>query len=61
MIREPGLFAGTPHTNSPVGWWTEYGGALDPVTGAVHLPRVPAPPKCPFPCGICDRRDGPER
>ncbi|MFJ4768352.1 hypothetical protein ACIP88_04410 [Streptomyces uncialis] len=55
---EPDPFAGTPYENSPTGWWTEYGGALDPESGVVYLPRGADPPKCPFPCHLCDRREG---
>lgn len=31
-------FAGTPYENSPEGWWTEYGGALDVKSGVVYFP-----------------------
>ncbi|PBC84247.1 hypothetical protein SAMN05428945_1121 [Streptomyces sp. 2224.1] len=32
-------FAGTPYENSPEGPWTRYGGALDPRSGVVYVPR----------------------
>ncbi|WP_371800866.1 hypothetical protein OHA38_20295 [Streptomyces sp. NBC_01732] len=40
-------FKGTPYEGSPDGWWTEYGGALDVVSGVVYLPGPEHPPS-PF-------------
>jgi hypothetical protein len=45
-------FAGTPYENSPDGWWTEYGGALDVKSGVVFLPRPDHPPS-PFHSDEC--------
>lgn len=38
-----------PYADSPEGWWTEYGGALDTESGVVYLPGPSSPP-CPLPC-----------
>lgn len=34
------------------GWWTQYGGRLDPASGVIAFPRYTLPP-CPFPCDRC--------
>lgn len=47
----------SPYANSPVGWWTEHGGALDVKSGVVYLP--PGSPRPPYvfpPCVTCERR-----
>lgn len=50
-------FGGTPYEGSPMGWWTEHGGALDVASGVVYLPGPTYPP-CPFSeCQRC-RGDG---
>jgi hypothetical protein len=41
-----------PYAESPDGWWTQYGGALDVASGGVYLPGPKFPP-CPFPCTLC--------
>jgi hypothetical protein len=43
-----------PYADSPDGWWTEYGGALDIRSGVVYLPGPKSPP-CPL---TCPRRKG---
>jgi hypothetical protein len=56
-------FADTPYDNSPAGWWTEYGGALDVQSGVVHLPPGAGHPPCPWTnCkrGCRDRDGNPE-
>jgi len=45
-----------PYADSPDGWWTQYGGALDTRSGVVHLPQVAQLPPCPFPCMLCAGR-----
>lgn len=42
-----------PSTNSPEGWWTEYGGRLDVASGVVFIPQGAKVPPCPFPCSHC--------
>lgn len=42
-----------PYADSPEGWWTEYGGALDVRSGVVYLPPGRDTPPCPFPCELC--------
>jgi hypothetical protein len=42
-----------PYANSPDGWWTEPGGALDSASGAVYFPPTAQLPACPFPCSTC--------
>ncbi|CAL2059365.1 conserved protein of unknown function [Streptomyces murinus] len=45
-----------PYVDTPEGWWTEYGGALDVRSGVVYIPKGadrPALPPCPFPCPRC--------
>ncbi|MFH8472574.1 hypothetical protein [Streptomyces sp. NPDC018000] len=42
-----------PYADSPEGWWTEYGGALDVRSGVVYLPPTAPLPPCPFPCRTC--------
>ncbi|MDQ0938824.1 hypothetical protein QFZ67_000529 [Streptomyces sp. V1I1] len=45
-----------PYGNSPEGWWTKYGGALDVCSGVVYLPGPNYPP-CRFPeCKRCQSR-----
>ncbi|GGW15459.1 hypothetical protein GCM10018980_38490 [Streptomyces capoamus] len=39
------------------GWWEEYGGTLDPVSGVIAFPPNSLPP-CPFPCERCAQRKG---
>lgn len=41
----------------PAPWWTEYGGTLDTASGVVAFPPKSLPP-CPFPCALCERRQG---
>lgn len=51
---QPCPFAGTAYENSPVGWWTEGGGALDVASGVVHFPPDADPPPCAVPeCERC--------
>jgi hypothetical protein len=42
-----------PYADSPDGWWTEYGGALDSASGVVYFPPTAELPACPFPCTKC--------
>ncbi|WP_228989151.1 hypothetical protein [Streptomyces sp. DH8] len=54
------LFTGTAYANSPEGWWTPYGGALDAQSGVVRLPG-PFHPPSPFhsdECHNCGRMEG---
>lgn len=37
-----------PYANSPDGWWTEYGGALDTRSGVVYFPPGSDRPPSPF-------------
>ncbi|MFJ2257773.1 hypothetical protein ACIOKD_05405 [Streptomyces sp. NPDC087844] len=37
-----------PYADSPEGWWTERGGAQDPVSGVVYFPPGSNPPPSPF-------------
>lgn len=46
-------YAGTPYEDSPEGWWTAFGGALDVNSGVVHIPPGRKLPPCPFPCATC--------
>lgn len=45
------LLTDTPYANSPEGWWTPYGGALDVKSGVVCLPG-PYPPVAFPPRGL---------
>jgi hypothetical protein len=45
----------SPYANSPVGWWTEYGGALDVRSGVAYFPPGSSPP-CSLP--DCKRHGG---
>lgn len=46
-------FAGTPHQDSREGWWTQYGGLLDPASGVIAFPPGALPP-CRVPeCSRC--------
>lgn len=45
-----------PYADSPEGWWTEYGGALDIRSGVVSFPPNVEPPPCPFPCALCQAK-----
>jgi hypothetical protein len=49
-----------PYADSPEGWWTEYGGALDSRSGVVYFPPDSNPPPCRLPdCQRCaDRQEG---
>jgi hypothetical protein len=43
-----------PYADSPEGWWTEYGGALDVRSGVVYLPPGGKRPPCSIPsCSRC--------
>jgi hypothetical protein len=42
-----------PYADSPEGWWTEYGGALDSRSGVVYLPPGAARRPRAFPCAEC--------
>lgn len=44
---------GTAYENSPEGWWTAFGGALDVVSGVVYIPPTGKLPPCPLPCATC--------
>lgn len=33
-----------PYTDSPAGWWDQYGGALNVASGVVYLPGPTHPP-----------------
>jgi hypothetical protein len=46
-------YAETPYANSPEGWWTAFGGALDVRSGVVYIPPGKGLPPCPFPCATC--------
>ncbi|GAU69926.1 hypothetical protein SSP35_15_00810 [Streptomyces sp. NBRC 110611] len=35
-----------PYADSPPGWWDEYGGARDPVSGVVYIPQGNPTPPC---------------
>jgi hypothetical protein len=48
--------AGSPYADSPEGWWTDRGGALDTRSGVVYFPPGSNPPPCPFPCDSCQRK-----
>ncbi|MBT2397942.1 hypothetical protein [Streptomyces sp. ISL-100] len=48
-------FAGTPYENSPEGWWTPHGGALDVRSGVVYFPPGSNPPRSRF-CPLCRKR-----
>ncbi|WP_185909471.1 hypothetical protein [Streptomyces sp. WAC01280] len=37
-----------PYANSPAGWWTAHGGALDTRSGVVYFPPGSNPPPSPF-------------
>lgn len=37
-----------PYRDSPEGWWTEGGGALDVRSGVVYFPPGSNPPPSPF-------------
>lgn len=41
----------------PAPWWTEYGGTLDEASGVIAFPPGSLPP-CPFPCQLCEHREG---
>ncbi|GAA2318784.1 hypothetical protein Scani_71100 [Streptomyces caniferus] len=41
-------FAGTAYANSPEGWWTEYGGAVDVRSGVVYFPPGSKHVPCPW-------------
>lgn len=41
-------FAGTAYEDSPEGWWTPFGGALDVASGVVYLPRGSMHVPCPW-------------
>ncbi|MEU9388700.1 hypothetical protein AB0D86_01705 [Streptomyces sp. NPDC048324] len=41
-------FKVTPYENSPEGWWTEYGGALDVKSGVVYFPPGSKHVPCPW-------------
>lgn len=47
-------FKGTPYENSPQGWWTKHGGALDTASLTIFIPKGARLP-CPFPCRNCQR------
>lgn len=52
-------FAGSPYENSPVGWWTEYGGALDVKSGVIYFPPGSKHVPCPWEnCKHCGREEG---
>ncbi|MGA5130750.1 hypothetical protein [Streptomyces blastmyceticus] len=52
LIDDPdGLYA-----DSPEGWWTQYGGAVDARSGVVYIPREADHPPCRFPCDLCAER-----
>jgi hypothetical protein len=51
-------YAGTPYEGSPDGWWTEYGGALDVVSGVVFLPGPNHPPCMKDECDKCGGKKG---
>jgi hypothetical protein len=47
-----------PYVDSPEGWWTEYGGTRDEVSGVIAFPPNSLP-ACSFPCSLCDaKREG---
>ncbi|MFE7315163.1 hypothetical protein ACFU7T_19090 [Streptomyces sp. NPDC057555] len=53
-----GPYPGSPYEDSPEGWWTPYGGALDPTSGVVRLPPGAKHPPCTIPeCKRCADRN----
>jgi hypothetical protein len=45
-----------PYADSPEGWWSPYGGALNVASGVVYVPSRAALPPCPFPCQRCEAK-----
>jgi hypothetical protein len=51
-------FKGTPYENSSSGWWTEYGGALDVISGVIYVPSGSRKLPCSVPgCKRCQRKN----